>query len=50
MTKKDEVSIVVVDDEPSIRQLLMAALHFQGFNVVSAATGTDADTRNADFR
>ncbi|MBO5633611.1 MAG: response regulator transcription factor [Aeriscardovia sp.] len=42
MTKKDEVSIVVVDDEPSIRQLLMAALHFQGFNVVSAATGTEA--------
>lgn len=42
MIKKDEVSIVVVDDEPSIRQLLMAALHFQGFNVVSAATGTEA--------
>ena len=42
MNKKEEATIVVVDDEPSIRQLLMAALHFQGFEVISASTGSEA--------
>ncbi len=42
MNKEPEATIVVVDDEPSIRQLLMASLHFSGFDVVSAASGSEA--------
>jgi two-component system OmpR family response regulator len=42
MSQSIEASIVVVDDEPSIRELLMASLHFSGFEVVSAATGSEA--------
>ena len=33
MSKPIEASIVVVDDEPSIRELLVASLHFAGFDV-----------------
>lgn len=42
MNKEPEATIVVVDDEPSIRQLLMASLHFSGFEVVPAASGSEA--------
>jgi two-component system OmpR family response regulator len=37
-----EASLLVVDDEPNIRELLSASLRFVGFRVVSAATGADA--------
>ena len=36
MSKPIEASIVVVDDEPSIRELLVASLHFAGFEVNTA--------------
>ncbi|MBB2954692.1 two-component system OmpR family response regulator [Bifidobacterium commune] len=42
MSKPIEASIVVVDDEPSIRDLLVASLHFSGFDVATAASGTEA--------
>ncbi|HTT86968.1 MAG TPA: response regulator, partial [Acidimicrobiales bacterium] len=36
--------ILVVDDEPYITDLLGAALRFEGFDVETAATGTEALT------
>ncbi|MFE4952579.1 response regulator transcription factor [Streptomyces sp. NPDC056653] len=43
MTKDaPEASLLVVDDEPNIRELLAASLRFVGFKVVSAATGAEA--------
>lgn len=42
MSQAIEATIAVVDDEPSIRELLMASLHFSGFEVVSASTGSEA--------
>ena len=42
MSKPIEASIVVVDDEPSIRELLVASLHFAGFDVTTAASGSEA--------
>ncbi|WP_308271521.1 response regulator transcription factor [Kitasatospora sp. SUK 42] len=37
-----EAFLLVVDDEPNIRELLAASLRFSGFRVASAATGTEA--------
>lgn len=34
--------LLVVDDEPTVRELLSAALRFAGFRVTSAATGAEA--------
>ncbi|GAB1817838.1 response regulator transcription factor [Herbidospora sp. RD11066] len=34
--------LLVVDDEPTVRELLSATLRFAGFEVSSAATGTEA--------
>lgn len=42
MSKPIEATIVVVDDEPSIRELLVASLHFSGFEVETAASGSQA--------
>ncbi len=42
MSNSIEASIVVVDDEPSIRDLLVASLHFSGFAVETAASGSAA--------
>ena len=42
MSKPIEASIVVVDDEPSIRELLVASLHFAGFEENTAASGSEA--------
>lgn len=42
MTNNSEATIVVVDDEPSIRELVSASLHFSGFEVKTAASGTEA--------
>ncbi|MFJ9704748.1 response regulator transcription factor [Streptomyces sp. NPDC101234] len=41
-TDMPEASLLVVDDEPNIRELLSASLRFAGFTVVSAATGAEA--------
>ncbi|HEX6361072.1 response regulator transcription factor [Actinophytocola sp.] len=37
-----EAMLLVVDDEPTVRELLSATLRFAGFRVTSAATGTEA--------
>lgn len=37
-----EATLLVVDDEPSIRELLSASLRFAGFEVLSAADGREA--------
>jgi two-component system OmpR family response regulator len=37
-----EASLLVVDDEPNIRELLSASLRFAGFQVRSAASGAEA--------
>jgi two-component system, OmpR family, response regulator len=37
-----EAYLLVVDDEPNIRELLSASLRFSGFRVASAATGEEA--------
>ncbi|MGW7002251.1 response regulator transcription factor [Streptomyces sp. NPDC054933] len=37
-----EASLLVVDDEPNIRELLSASLRFAGFKVASAASGAEA--------
>nr|WP_232246536.1 response regulator transcription factor [Kitasatospora mediocidica] len=37
-----EAFLLVVDDEPNIRELLSASLRFSGFRVESAATGEEA--------
>ena len=42
MNKPTEARLVVVDDEPSIRDLLVASLHFAGFEVTTAASGSEA--------
>ena len=38
----DNVTILVVDDEPNIVELLTVSLKFQGFNVDTANSGTEA--------
>jgi len=38
------IKLLVVDDEPVVRELLSASLRFAGFTVTSAATGTEAVT------
>ena len=47
---EDEARILVVDDEPSISDLLVTGLRFVGFDVRSAATGVDALAIASDFR
>ena len=42
MANNPEATIVVVDDEPSIRDLVSASLHFSGFDVKTASNGTEA--------
>ena len=41
-TSNDQVTVLVVDDEPNIVELLTVSLKFQGFNVRSANSGTEA--------
>jgi two-component system OmpR family response regulator len=40
--QQKKYTIAVVDDEPSIRDLLTASLHFSGFDVITASNGKDA--------
>jgi two-component system, OmpR family, response regulator len=42
MEQTEAISLLVVDDEPVVRELLSASLRFAGFAVTSAATGTEA--------
>jgi two-component system OmpR family response regulator len=42
VTKTPEARLLVVDDEPSIRELLTASLRFAGFDVQAAADGNEA--------
>ena len=37
-----EAKLLVVDDEPNIRELLSTSLRFAGFEVVSASNGREA--------
>jgi len=41
-TTTPEARVVVVDDEPSLRDLLVASLRFAGFDVATASSGHDA--------
>jgi two-component system OmpR family response regulator len=41
-TTTHEARVVVVDDEPSLRDLLVASLRFAGFDVATASSGHDA--------
>ncbi|MEN9753465.1 MAG: hypothetical protein RL670_1156 [Actinomycetota bacterium] len=40
----ENIKVLVVDDEPNIRDLLATSLRFAGFNVLAVANGTDAVT------
>ncbi|MBC6460173.1 response regulator transcription factor [Actinomadura sp. HBU206391] len=40
--RSGEISLLVVDDEPVVRELLSASLRFAGFAVTSAASGAEA--------
>src|SRR6201990_1623834 len=43
MSDNDQIpSVLVVDDEPNIRELVQVALQFHGCAVTTAATGKDA--------
>ena len=43
MSDSDQIpSVLVVDDEPNIRELVQVALQFHGCAVTTAATGKDA--------
>src|ERR1700729_2144748 len=43
MTDKDQIpQVLVVDDEPNIRELVQVALKFHGCSVTTAGTGKDA--------
>ena len=43
MTDSDHIpAVLVVDDEPNIRELVQVALQFHGCSVTTAATGKDA--------
>ncbi len=47
-TTPREARLVVVDDEPNIRDLLVTSLRFAGFDVATAASGSEALTLIAD--
>lgn len=42
MSQSYEAKLLVVDDEPNIRELLSTSLRFAGFEVVAAANGREA--------
>jgi two-component system, OmpR family, response regulator len=49
-TAADSHRILVVDDEPNIADVVSMALRFQGFEVETAGTGTDAISAVTSFR
>ncbi|OMH31526.1 response regulator transcription factor [Tersicoccus sp. Bi-70] len=52
-SSQPEARLLVVDDEPNIRELLSTSLRFAGFDVVAAGNGRDAltaaETHNPDL-
>jgi two-component system OmpR family response regulator len=50
MGTMDNPRVLVVDDEPNIRDLVETALRFHGFAVATAATGNEALRRARDER
>jgi len=40
--KKPETVILVVDDEPDVRQVVSNALSYQGFTIIEAGSGSEA--------
>jgi two-component system OmpR family response regulator len=48
--KSPEARLLVVDDEPNIVELLSASLRFAGFDVATAANGTEAVQAARTFR
>ena len=44
-TSQPEATLLVVDDEPNILELLATSLRFAGFNVITAANGREALTK-----
>ena len=48
--RSPEARLLVVDDEPNIRELLSASLRYAGFEVATAADGQQALTLAASFR
>jgi two-component system OmpR family response regulator len=49
-TEEERLRVLVVDDEPSIVDVISMALRHHGFSVAAAATGTDALTRAREWR
>src|SRR4051812_621578 len=50
MEEREDVRVLVVDDEPNIVDVIQMALRYQGFNVDSAGTGRDAIAKVGEFR
>jgi two-component system OmpR family response regulator len=50
MEASPEARVLVVDDEPNIAELVSLALRYEGFEVASAASGTEAVERFDVFR
>ncbi len=48
--RQAEARLLVVDDEPNIRELLSASLRYAGFEVATAADGQQALAMAAEFR
>src|ERR1700752_3577888 len=44
------VRVLVVDDEPSLAELLASVLRYEGWNVVTAGTGAEAVRTAREFR
>lgn len=42
MTQASDIQILIVDDEPDVRELLSACFEFAEFNVETAENGIDA--------
>ena len=41
MTSTEKATILVVEDEPAIRELMKTCLEFEGFDVITAVNGVD---------
>jgi CheY-like chemotaxis protein len=48
--KRDVSTVLVVDDERDVRQLLSTYLNLQGFSVITASNGREALTRLGEVR
>ncbi|NKT51018.1 response regulator [Rhodococcus hoagii] len=47
MSETPQVRVLIVDDEPSLVELLSVSLRFQGFEVETATNGAEGSTRRA---